>query len=367
MLKLLVMDLPEGGHERAAPVVLVHLAVAEEVGALQYLADQLDALGVVRGQIVAVREMERVDIVMGSRVPLLHDVQTLQIGRGADCTTTFALGEKLLLGHFLCLRMVGDEDDVDLLVLGAEEPSHPEEKAAGDILLKAAHRPRRVHHRQDDGIGMRLADLLPRLEPKIVGGDAVDAGLAGVGVAAQVLDDRPLLVDVGHQALLADIVEHDIRRGQLVLLLLLEVRQLELLEQHRLQLLHRDLGFVIILAGLIAGAVSLAGLAVRRIAAEHVPDLAVAVSLADVLGFVVVIPEPVLVEAADRHLQNLLAVRHDDALLGDEIGEVLPQSVSNLLLVAALVLVPLAVQRPVLAGYDEQRFGHFGPSSAQTA
>lgn len=84
MHELLLLQVAVGGHQGAAAVVLVHLAVAEHVAALQQLADQLDAALIVGGQIVAIREMEGIDVVFGRRIAAVDNLQCFLIRRGAD-------------------------------------------------------------------------------------------------------------------------------------------------------------------------------------------------------------------------------------------------------------------------------------------
>lgn len=80
MHELLLLQMPVGGHQRAAAVVLVHLAVSEHIAALQQLPDQLDATFVIRGEIVAIREMKRIDVVFGRRIPAVDNLQRLLVG-----------------------------------------------------------------------------------------------------------------------------------------------------------------------------------------------------------------------------------------------------------------------------------------------
>ncbi|MNG41821.1 hypothetical protein D3C84_1312490 [compost metagenome] len=57
-----------------------------------------------------------------------------------------------------------------------------------------------------------------------------------------------------------------------------------------------------------------------RIDAKHVADLAVAVSLPYMFIFIVVIHKSEFVKAPNRHFDYLLAVRHDNAFFGHEVG-----------------------------------------------
>jgi hypothetical protein len=65
--------------------------------------------------------VEGVDVPVRRVVALLDDLQRLLVARRDQGAAGLALVEELVLGHLLRLGMVGDEDDLDRLVLGAEE------------------------------------------------------------------------------------------------------------------------------------------------------------------------------------------------------------------------------------------------------
>lgn len=99
--------------------------------------------------------MERVDIVTAGGVALINDLEGA-VGRGADRAAGLPFIEKVVFRYFFGLGVMGDEDDLHLFVFAAEKTGHPEEKATGDIFFKDAHGAARVHHGQDDGIGIMI-------------------------------------------------------------------------------------------------------------------------------------------------------------------------------------------------------------------
>lgn len=135
MLQMLVSR-----HQRAGAVVLVHFPVAENIRLLQHLLNEPDAPLVVARQVIAVGEVERIDVVLGRRIAAVDDLERLHVSGRADGAAALATREELFLRHFLRLGMVRDEHDFDLLVLLAQEAAHPEEERAGAILLEGAHR-----------------------------------------------------------------------------------------------------------------------------------------------------------------------------------------------------------------------------------
>lgn len=48
----------------------------------------------------------------------------------------FATGEEIMLTDFLSLRMVGEKNNLYLLILAAQKTGHPEEEAAGAVFFK---------------------------------------------------------------------------------------------------------------------------------------------------------------------------------------------------------------------------------------
>src|SRR5919198_6615799 len=108
----------------------------------------------------------------------------------------------------------------------------------------------------------------------------------------------------------------------------LEVGELEVLEHDVDELLERDVGLVVVGARLVAGPV-LAGPARLLHLADDLAGLGVAGPLAHA-GGVVAVDELVLADAADRDLDDLLAVLPDDRLLRDDVGDVVADGLADL-------------------------------------
>ncbi len=174
----------------------------------------------------------------------------------------------------LRLGVVGDEDDLDVAVLGADELVEQEEEAAREVLLHRVHRARRVHDAEDDGVRL-LAHV----------GD--DVAVDEVVVVEREARWRRALGAAGDRGAPAPATLHGgdlaprrargrcgacrggrgcrpggspcasaIRNGlDLAQRLALEVGQLEVLEHDVDQLFERDVGLVVVDAGLVAGLV----------------------------------------------------------------------------------------------------------------
>src|SRR5215211_6291593 len=99
---------------------------------------------------------------------LLEVLQSYLISRRAARPTAIGEGEKILLWHRLRLRVMGDENGLDVLILQAQEPHHPEEKTFGHILFAGGHRATAVHEHIDCSVGMLLLVLIPDLEAQVV-------------------------------------------------------------------------------------------------------------------------------------------------------------------------------------------------------
>ena len=127
----------------------------------------------------------------------------------------------------------------------------------------------------------------------------------------------------------------------------LEVGQLEVLEHDVDQLFERDVGLVVVGAGLIAGLV-LAALPLALHLADDLAVLRLAGPLADP-GGVVAVDEAVLADAADRDLDDLVAVLPDDRLFRDDVGDVVADRLPHLQAVARAItrgtVAPLGVGR----------------------
>src|SRR5213593_1248364 len=329
------------------------LAVAEEVADLGQLLGGPQCSRIVGIEVVAVRAMEGVDVPQGRVVARLDDLERLQVARRDERPARLALVEELLLGDLVRLGVVRDEDDLDVAVLGADELVEQEEETARQVLLHGVHGPGGVHDAHHDGVrlllhvghhvavdqvvvvkGEALAGGRKRSLDRFFGGD-LGMGAAARELALHALADGAALVEADADAdrpvalALGEPVGLDLAEG-----LALQVRELQVLEHNVDQLLQRDVGLVVVAAGLVPGLVlALAGLLGL---ADHLPGLRLAVPLADA-GGVLAIDELVLADAADGDLDDLLAVLPDDRLLRDDVRDVLADRLADLEPVAGSV------------------------------
>src|SRR2546423_12898769 len=86
----------------AAAALLADLAVAEEVARLYEFVGEADGLLVVRVVVVAVREVERVDVPVGGAGAHTDDVERELVGRRDDRAARLAPREEPLLWNFFC-------------------------------------------------------------------------------------------------------------------------------------------------------------------------------------------------------------------------------------------------------------------------
>src|SRR3989454_5037141 len=326
------------------------LAVAEEVAHLGQLLGRSERSRIVRVEVVAVRAVEGVDVPQRRVVARLDDLERLHVARRDERPARLALVEELLLGHLVRLGVVRDEDDLHVAVLGADELVEEEEEAARQVLLHGVHGARGVHDAHHDGVRLPLhvGHHVAVDQIVLVEGEAVRGGrqhglgrrLEGGGVTARELPLHPLadgaaLVEADADAdrpvalVLGEPVGLDLAEG-----LALQVRELQVLEHNVDQLLQRDVGLVVVTAGLVPGLVlALAGLLGL---ADHLAGLRLAVPLADARG-VLAVDELVLADAADGDLDDLLAVLPDDRLLRDDVRDVLADRLADLQTVASAI------------------------------
>src|SRR5579859_731473 len=139
--KLLVGNLVIGRHQSTgrAVMALTDFAVAKDVTLFHQFIDQLDAAIIIPGQIIAIGEMEGIDVPVGGIVALFYNIQGQLVGRGDLSTTALAFMEELFLSYFFGLGMMADKDDLHIVVFGAQEANHPEVEAARNVLLELAH------------------------------------------------------------------------------------------------------------------------------------------------------------------------------------------------------------------------------------
>ncbi|MNH34155.1 hypothetical protein D3C79_947320 [compost metagenome] len=66
-----------------------------------------------------------------------------------------------------------------------------------------------------------------------------------------------------------------------------------------------------------------------------------------------IIDNPVFVQTADGHLYDLFAVRHNNVLFGNKVGQIILNGFPDLLLMTLLILMAFTVKGPVFFRYDK--------------
>jgi hypothetical protein len=256
--------------------------------------------------------------------------------------------EELLFGHLARLGVVADEHQLDVLVLGADELEQQEEEAAREVLLHAVHGARGVHDADHHRVGLLAGILHQALVGQILAPER-EALLAVLGQRRGTrgrrrlggggrdlapdarLGGAPAIEMHAHAGLAIALALGDALRHHLPEDLTLHVGELEILEHDLDQLLERDVGLVEVEARLVARAPGTLA-ALRRLAYD-LPGLGIALARAD-LSLIVAEHEPVLLDAADRHLDDPVLVPADDRLLGDDVGDVVANRLAQLLAMA---------------------------------
>ena len=195
--------------ELARAVGALDLAVAEEVALGQELvAQEADALAVVLAPVVAVGEVEDVDVPVGRGVVGVDDLVGQVVGR-ADPRAAALAG--VVEGVLVDLAGDGVVDDVaggHAVVLALEPGVDPERLDPDDLLLVVGHAPRDVHKVQDDRVGVRQEHGVPRAVELVLANrdDHRVAGVVGVrgDLALEGLLVGPLEVAEAFRTRLAD-------------------------------------------------------------------------------------------------------------------------------------------------------------------
>src|SRR5207302_6904694 len=101
---------------------------------------------------------------------------------------------------------------------------------------------------------------------------------------------------------------------------------------------------------LIARALSAAGsLAGDSLVPDHIADVCVTITGADVFFLAVVEPELIFVQRANWNFDYAFAIREDDRFIGNDRAKVLLDRVADPLLVAVLVDLTFTLKRPVVS------------------
>lgn len=144
-----MQDIDEG----AGAVGAGDLAVADHVALRdEAFLEEFDAgLVVGFGGVVAVGEVEAVDVPFGGGVVLVDEVGGALVGGGDSGAAVFADAEEGFLVDLGGGDVVDDEAGGDAVVVLAEPGVDPEGGEAHDFFLLVAHGAGDIHHRDDDG------------------------------------------------------------------------------------------------------------------------------------------------------------------------------------------------------------------------
>src|SRR5262244_561856 len=114
---------------------LANLAIAKNVAKFHQLVDQLYTAVVIPGQIITIREVEGIDVPVIRVVAGFDDIQSQFVCRRDLRTSALAFVEEFFLSDFFRLGMVADEDDLDVVILCAQEAYHPEVETTSDVFF----------------------------------------------------------------------------------------------------------------------------------------------------------------------------------------------------------------------------------------
>src|SRR5690606_28178833 len=310
--------------ELTAAVPALDLAVAEQVAHRQQaFAQQREALLVVAAApVVAVREVEHVDVPLLRRVVPLDDLgRELVRARDARAAGLARRVERLpvdLTGR----RVVDDVARLEAVVVRADPGVDPERLDAHDLLLLVPHRAGHVHHVQDHRVRDRLRLNLPGAVPHVVA-DRDDDRAHGAVRARGDLPAQRLLVRALEraQALRPGALDPAVavaRDGQRLCALWLDARQLELLAHQLGQLLDGELDLADVVPRRVAGLARAVRVAVR---AQRRARLALA--LADAAQVTAAVAEVRQLDLRQRDRDQLLAPPPDQLASGEMPLEVL--------------------------------------------
>src|SRR5690606_23591116 len=330
--------------ELSGAVGALHLAVREHVHARQDLAlhDVHAGEGVLHRPVVAVREMERIDVPLFARVVLVDELGTEPVGARDHGATRLAGAEEGLPIHLAGHGVVDHVPALEAAVLAAEPGVDPEALDADDLLLFVSHRARDVHHVDDDGVGDRLEVFLPRAVAPIfvlrhheghrrVVHAARDRALERLAVGALEVAQRlgPDPADAGVAILGGD---------DAALALVLDGGELELLPENVGELVERHVHLEQVLARILAG-LSRPVFALARFTAHRVAGVAVPLSHAALLA--IAEHEAGHVDVRHRDADEILAFAPQQFPLGNVASQVLPDLAAHDVSEARVVLVDL--------------------------
>src|SRR6266446_71690 len=132
-----------------ANLAVPHHATVRQEGFHQCLAD-----GVIVWEIVTIGEVKQIGVPALGLVMLLQMCECHLIGGRTARAAAVGDAKKVLLRHYLGLRVVGNEYHLDLAVLELQKAHHPEVKTFGNVFFAGGHGAANVHQHVDGGIGV---------------------------------------------------------------------------------------------------------------------------------------------------------------------------------------------------------------------
>ena len=106
-------------------------------------------------EVVAVGTMKDVNVPKGGVVALLDDLEGLVISGGNERAAGFAFVKEFLFGDFARFGVVRDENDLDVLITGAEKLIEQEKETAREVFLHRIHGAGGIHDAEHDRVGFR--------------------------------------------------------------------------------------------------------------------------------------------------------------------------------------------------------------------
>src|SRR5271157_49770 len=180
--------------ELARAVRALDLPVAEEVALGQELvAQEADAVAVILSPVVAVGEVEHVDVPVDGGMELVDDLVRQRVGRADPRSAAFPGVVEGVLVDLAGDRVVDDVASGHAVVLAFQPGVDPEGLGPDDLFLVVGHRARHVHQVEHHRVELRHGDRVPGTV-ELIFADRDDQGIARVVLARGDLALECLLV-----------------------------------------------------------------------------------------------------------------------------------------------------------------------------
>src|SRR6266545_379215 len=306
--------------ELAAAVGALHLPVTEQVQPRQqFLRQDLDAVRDVVAPVVAVGEVEGVNVPLIRRILCGDDLVGQRVGRTDLRAARLARVVERVLIHQMSHRIMHNVDVLDALVVRLEPGIDPECLDAHDLLLLVGHRAGYVHHVDDARDALGLVNFLPAAV-LLIRTNRQDNRLFGVVSAAGNLPlegalESTLEVSQRFGACLTNAGVLVLGGDDVLLAARFDPRQGQFLAQNLREFLQRQFHFEDVAARLIAGA-ALVALRCRQGVAR------LALALADAAGAFLTVAELRQVDLRQGDADEILALLADQLAAADVFSQV---------------------------------------------